>query len=38
MLRFILLSLRRTGSTPHDTRFARLEIGSLMAPFHSGLA
>jgi hypothetical protein len=26
-LRFISLSLRRTGSTPHSTRFARLELG-----------
>jgi hypothetical protein len=27
-LRFISLSLRRTISTPHDTRFARLEFGT----------
>ncbi len=27
-LRFISLSLRRTGSTPRDTRFARLELGA----------
>jgi hypothetical protein len=26
-LRFISLSLRRTISTPRDTRFARLELG-----------
>jgi hypothetical protein len=25
-LRFISLLLRRTGSTPHSTRFARLEL------------
>jgi hypothetical protein len=28
-LRFIALSLRRTKSTPRDTRFARLELGLL---------
>jgi hypothetical protein len=27
-LRFISLSLRRTLSTPHDTKFARLEFGA----------
>jgi hypothetical protein len=27
-LRFIALSLRRTISTPRDTRFARLEFGT----------
>ena len=27
-LRFISLSLRRTVSTSHDTRFARLELGA----------
>jgi len=26
-LRFIALPLRRTASTPHDTRFARLDLG-----------
>ena len=26
-LRFIALPLRRTVSTPHDTRFARLDLG-----------
>ena len=28
VLRFISLSLRRTLSTPHDTKFARLEFGA----------
>ena len=27
-LRFISLSLRRTQSTPHGTKFARLEFGA----------
>jgi len=31
-LRFIALSLRRTGSTPHSTRFARLELGLFTKP------
>jgi hypothetical protein len=31
-LRFSALSLRRTGSTPHATRFARLELGLFTKP------
>jgi len=31
-LRFSALSLRRTGSTPHSTRFARLELGLFTKP------
>jgi len=31
-LRFSALSLRRTGSTPHATRFARLELGLFTTP------
>jgi hypothetical protein len=31
-LRFISLSLRRTGSTPHSTRVARLELGLFTKP------
>jgi hypothetical protein len=31
-LRFIPLSLRRTGSTPPSTRFARLELGLFTKP------
>jgi hypothetical protein len=31
-LRFIPLSLRRTGSTPHSTGFARLELGLFTKP------
>ena len=31
-LRFISLSLRRTLSTPHDTRFARLELKLFTLP------
>jgi hypothetical protein len=31
-LRFIALSLRRTGSTPHSARFARLELGLFTKP------
>jgi len=31
-LRFILLSLRRTASTPRSTRFARLDLGLITKP------
>jgi hypothetical protein len=31
-LRFSALSLRRTVSTPHSTRFARLELGLFTKP------
>ena len=31
-LRFSALSLRRTKSTPHTTRFARLELGLFTKP------
>jgi hypothetical protein len=31
-LRFSAVSLRRTGSTPHSTRFARLELGLFTKP------
>jgi hypothetical protein len=31
-LRFSALSLRRTCSTPHSTRFARLELGLFTKP------
>jgi len=31
-LRFSALSLRRTGSTPHSTHFARLELGLFTKP------
>jgi hypothetical protein len=31
-LRFIALLLRHTASTPHDTRFARLDIGLFTKP------
>jgi hypothetical protein len=31
-LRLSALSLRRTGSTPHSTRFARLELGLFTKP------
>jgi hypothetical protein len=31
-LRFSALSLRRTGSTPHSTRCARLELGLFTKP------
>jgi len=31
-LRFISLSLPRTVSTPHSTRFARLELGLFTKP------
>jgi hypothetical protein len=38
-LRFIALPLRRTASTPHDTQFARLDLGlfaksSIPRPFY----
>jgi hypothetical protein len=33
-LRFISLSLRRTVSTPHSRRFARLELGLVAKPSH----
>jgi hypothetical protein len=33
-LRFISLSLRRTLSTPHSTRFARLELGLFTKSSH----